>query len=259
MVLAGCSEGEELEAPARTTVAPPTEDAPATTEPSTEAAVTSSSAPTLSAREQDEADVEETLLRYTRALNDSFNGDASVEDIYPCSRDTAREQCVTEVMAAEAQGITFSGLTKLEDLEVSVDGDTAEAVACADVSAVEAVDQNGTPSLPRTGVVRLSRTTSSNATTRRNSAATSLRTRTGTSRATASTWDGGEDELDAVAHEPGGVGVAGELADLVLRLWGQDDLPDQARGLDPGGVVDVAVPRSPLPWSPSVTSEAITR
>ncbi len=143
MVLAGCSEGEELEAPARTTVAPPTEDAPATTEPSTEAAVTSSSAPTLSAREQDEADVEETLLRYTRALNDSFNGDASVEDIYPCSRDTAREQCVTEVMAAEAQGITFSGLTKLEDLEVSVDGDTAEAVACADVSAVEAVDQNG--------------------------------------------------------------------------------------------------------------------
>src|SRR5690606_23088318 len=73
----------------------------------------------------------------------AFNGDASVEGIYPFARDTAREQWVTEVMAAQAQGVTSTGLTELEVLEVTVDGDTAEAVACADVSAVEAVDEDG--------------------------------------------------------------------------------------------------------------------
>ena len=97
----------------------------------------------VDAEEQDEADIEETLQLYTRALDDAFNGDASAEGIYPFARGTAREQWVTEVMAAQAQGVTSTGLTELEVLEVTVDGETAEAVACADVSAVEAVDEDG--------------------------------------------------------------------------------------------------------------------
>ncbi|MGD8200929.1 hypothetical protein ACQE98_09720 [Ornithinimicrobium sp. W1679] len=129
---------------APTTVAPTTDEAPETMEAETEAAVTSSSpAPTLSAQEQDEADIEDTLQAYNTALGHAVVGEGSVEGIYPYSRDTAREQWVTQVMANEAQGITFSGSSTLNVLEVSIDGDTAEAVACADVSGVEAVDSNG--------------------------------------------------------------------------------------------------------------------
>jgi hypothetical protein len=115
----------------------------ATTEVPADNAETTTASPELSVEEQEQADIEETLQLYTRALDDAFNGDASVEGIYPFARGTAREQWVTEVMASEAQGITSSGLTDLEVLEVSVEGDTAEALACADVSDVEAVDEGG--------------------------------------------------------------------------------------------------------------------
>lgn len=126
--------------------ATPTSEPRATTgpAPTTEAPADKTTAPPeLSAEEQDRADIAETLQLYTRVLDEAFNGDASVEALYPFARDTAREQWVTEVMAAEAQGITSTGVTDLEVLEVSVNGDSAEAVACADVSAVEAVDENG--------------------------------------------------------------------------------------------------------------------
>ncbi|MGB3860077.1 MAG: hypothetical protein WA912_12575 [Ornithinimicrobium sp.] len=126
--------------------ATPTSEPRATTgpAPTTEAPADKTTAPPeLSAEEQDRADIAETLQLYTRVLDEAFNGDASVEAFYPFARDTAREQWVTEVMAAEAQGITSTGVTDLEVLEVSVNGDSAEAVACADVSAVEAVDENG--------------------------------------------------------------------------------------------------------------------
>ncbi|MGB7426074.1 MAG: hypothetical protein WA903_14340 [Ornithinimicrobium sp.] len=126
--------------------ATPTSEPRATTgpAPTTETPADKTTAPPeLSAEEQDRADIAETLQLYTRVLDEAFNGDASVEALYPFARDTAREQWVTEVMAAEAQGITSTGVTDLEVLEVSVNGDSAEAVACADVSAVEAVDENG--------------------------------------------------------------------------------------------------------------------
>lgn len=144
--LAGC-QGEP--GPDTATLAPSTALAP-TTEPATttdtapdDDVATTTSPPELSDEEQDQADIEETLLLYTRALDDAFNGDASVEGVYPFARDTAREQWVTEVMASEAQGITSSGLTKSELMEVSVNGDTAEALVCADVSDVKAVNANG--------------------------------------------------------------------------------------------------------------------
>ena len=82
-------------------------------------------------------------MRYTRALSDAFNGDASVEGIYPFSRDVAREQWVTQVMYSETQGFTSTGLTELEIVEVTVDGDTAAATACVDVSAVDVFDEDG--------------------------------------------------------------------------------------------------------------------
>lgn len=99
--------------------------------------------PKLSAEEQDQADIEETLTLHIRALDDAFNGDASVEAIYLFSRDAAREKWATQVMASEAQGATSTGLTELEMVEVSVDGDTAEATACADVSDVEVMNEDG--------------------------------------------------------------------------------------------------------------------
>ncbi|MCE0485495.1 hypothetical protein [Ornithinimicrobium sediminis] len=144
LVLAGCSNdpGDEIATqtptnPVATTAPTPTTDAP------TDASETTTAAPELSDEEQDRADVEATLQAFNAALARATTGEESIEGIYPFSRDTAREQWVTEVMAAEAQGITFTGGTDLEVLEVMIDEETAEAVACADVSAVEAVDEDG--------------------------------------------------------------------------------------------------------------------
>lgn len=129
----------------------PTTPAPTTTEPATtteapppeDDAQTTSAAPELSAAEQDEADIEETLQAYTAALDQAITGEGSIEDIYPYSRDAAREQWVTQVMAYEAQGITARGTTELEVLEISLDGDAAEVKTCVDLSDIEAVDANG--------------------------------------------------------------------------------------------------------------------
>lgn len=149
--LAGC-QGEPADSaatPAPTTdLAPATEPVATTDAPSTEDAVTTTPPPELSAAEQDQADVEQTLILYTRALDDAFNGDASVEALYPFARDTAREKWVTQVMASQAQGVTSTGLTELDIVEVSVDGDTAEVTACADVTDVEVVDEDGESIVP---------------------------------------------------------------------------------------------------------------
>lgn len=145
LTLTGCSDGpgDSSTTPAPSTAAPTTAEPVATTEAPVDDAETASAPPELSAEEQDEADIEETLQLYTVALSDAFNGDASIEGIYPFSRDAAREKWVTEVMAAKAQELNFSGTMDVEALEVTVGGETAEAVACLDVSAVQAVDADG--------------------------------------------------------------------------------------------------------------------
>jgi hypothetical protein len=143
---AGCSSDtdDRTTAPATTTAEAPATSSPVpTTDGQGDDAETTTAQPELSAAEQDEADVKETLQRYNRALDDAFNGDASVEAIYPFSRDTAREQWVTQVMASQAQGTSSTGLTELQMIEIDVDGDTAEVTACADVSDVEVVDETG--------------------------------------------------------------------------------------------------------------------
>lgn len=144
LVLTGCSGGSEdpqdtTTAPATTTSEPPA----TTTEATDDDEQTTTAPPELSAEEQDEAEIEETLQAYNDALGRAVIGEESIEGIYPFSRDAAREQWVTQVMAYEAQGITSSGQSKLEKIEVSVDGDTAQATACMDVTDVEAVDKNG--------------------------------------------------------------------------------------------------------------------
>lgn len=145
LTLSGCSDapGAGSTTPAPSTAAPTTAEPVATTEAPADDAQTASAPPELSATEQDEADIEETLQLYTVALSDAFNGDESIEGIYPFSRDAAREKWVTEVMAAQAQELSFSGTMDVEALEVTVGGETAEAVACLDVSAVQAVDEDG--------------------------------------------------------------------------------------------------------------------
>ncbi|OLT22358.1 hypothetical protein BJF81_00380 [Ornithinimicrobium sp. CNJ-824] len=145
LALTGCSDapGAGSTTPAPSTAAPTTAEPVATTEAPADDAQTASAPPELSAEEQDEADIEETLQLYTVALSDAFNGDESIEGIYPFSRDAAREKWVTEVMAAQAQELSFSGTMDVEAREVTVGGETAEAVACLDVSAVQAVDEDG--------------------------------------------------------------------------------------------------------------------
>ncbi|WP_299449631.1 hypothetical protein [uncultured Serinicoccus sp.] len=157
LTLTGCSDapGDGSATPAPSTAAPTTAEPVATTEAPVDDAETASASPELSAEDQDAADIEETLQLYTRALDDAFNGDASVEAIYPFSRDTAREKWVTQVMASEAQGTTSTGLTDLEVLDTSVDADIANVTACADVSDVEVMDENGDSIVPES---RLDRT-----------------------------------------------------------------------------------------------------
>lgn len=143
VVLAGCGDdstngGEATSSP---TQAP--EPSTSTAAPSTEDEETTTSEPTLSPGEQDKADIEETLTLFTRALDEAYNGSASIEGIYPYSRDNARDKWITEVMAAEAQGLSVTGTTTLEVLEVSVNGDTAEVLACLDVSELQVADKDG--------------------------------------------------------------------------------------------------------------------
>lgn len=149
-ILAGCnsSSADQASTPAPTTNTGTTTqlspDRPAdTSQPPRDDHQTTTTPPERSAGERDEADVKETLVAYNKALNRARIGEDSIEEIYPYSRDTAREQWVTQLMAYEAQGITITGLPVMELLEISVDGDTAEAVACVDVTQVEAVDANG--------------------------------------------------------------------------------------------------------------------
>lgn len=143
--LSGCSDApdDKSTTPTPTTAAPSSSEPAATTETPADDAETTTAETELSADEQDEADIEETLQAYSAALDQAITGQESIEAIYPYSRDTAREQWVTQVMAYEAQGITSSGESELEVLEISVDGDTAEAQACMDLSDLEAVDTNG--------------------------------------------------------------------------------------------------------------------
>lgn len=145
LALVGCTTdtADESTAPAPPTAAPSTSEPAAMTEAPADDSQTITAPPELSAEEQDRADIEETLQAYNDALGRAVIGEESIEGIYPFSRDRAREQWVTQVMSYEAQGITFSGQSELEKIEVSADGDTAEATACMDVTDVEAVDKNG--------------------------------------------------------------------------------------------------------------------
>lgn len=150
LTLTGCADGPGDDSttpgpttPAPTTPAPTTAEPVATTEAPADDDETTTAPPELSAEEQDQADVEETLLAFDDALVQALTGQESIEGIYPYSRDTARDQWVTQVMAYDVQGATFSGFTEIEVLEISIEGDTAEAVACRDVSDLEAVDSDG--------------------------------------------------------------------------------------------------------------------
>lgn len=143
--LTGCGDGADdgNTTPTTTTASPSTSEPAATTEAPTDDAETTTEPLERSAEEQDQADIEETLLAFDEALVEALTGQESIEGIYPYSRDTARDQWVTQVMAYDAQGVTFSGVTDMEVLAISIEGGSAEAVGCRDVSALEAVNSDG--------------------------------------------------------------------------------------------------------------------
>ncbi len=147
--LTGCADGPDDEdtTPAPTTATPSTSKPAATTEAPADAAETTTARPELSAEEQDEADIEETLLAYVDALNEAYAG-KDIEGIYPWSRDAAREQWVTQLMSYEAQGLTFEGGRELAVLEVDVDDDQATVLGCVDYSDTAVFDDDGNEITP---------------------------------------------------------------------------------------------------------------
>lgn len=147
LVLTAC-DGGSTEPAATTIPAPATSEAatadpiPTTAAPADDIAETTTE-PALSEAEQDELDIATTLEKYEAARMAAMRGDASIEEIYPYASGTAREQWVTQLMSYEAQELTITGETTLEVGDVSVDGDSAEVVACLDVSTFDALDESG--------------------------------------------------------------------------------------------------------------------
>lgn len=138
LVLAACTgSGAEPADSATSSVVVTASDPP----PTTEAAVTSAPA-TLSPSEQDEADIEATVLAYAVALSEAYAG-GDIEGIYPWSRDVARDQWTTQIMAEREQGLTISGLTDVDVTEIEIDGDQADALACIDYSEISVSDADG--------------------------------------------------------------------------------------------------------------------
>ncbi|OLT43947.1 hypothetical protein BJF86_13390 [Serinicoccus sp. CNJ-927] len=138
LLLAACDgdEGELSGSP--TSPAPVTSSAP----PSTSETAATSETPTLSPAQQDRSDVEATVLAYAEALSQAYAG-GDIEGIYPWSRDVARDQWTTQIMAEREQGLTISGLTDVEVREVAVDGDQADVLACVDYSEITVSDAEG--------------------------------------------------------------------------------------------------------------------
>lgn len=115
-----------------TATAPPPSSTTATTAPATTTAV--------AAEGQDEADAADTLLAYQGTLDAVGRLEEPVEALYPWAVGTAREQWVTQLMFDREQGLTVVGETTLEVVEVTIDGDQATIVACADVSGLDVLD-----------------------------------------------------------------------------------------------------------------------
>jgi hypothetical protein len=102
----------------------------------------------MSVQEQDEEAIAATLEEYEAARMAAMRGEESIEGIYPFSSGTAREQWTTQAMSYEAQGLTISGQTALEVIEMSISDGNAEVIACLDVSDFEAVDAAGESIVP---------------------------------------------------------------------------------------------------------------
>ena len=140
LILAACT-GDDAE-PADSVVSPTTKPATTSAPPSmTDAAVTSAPT-TLSPAEQAEVDIEATLISYRAALDDAYEG-GDIQGIYPWSRDAARDQWTTQLMAYDEQGLTFDGGVPVEVRDVEVNGDQADVTACLDYSDTTVTDADG--------------------------------------------------------------------------------------------------------------------
>lgn len=124
-------------------VSTPTTSSPSpSASPTSDEAETTTEAPALSADERDKADVEATVLHYTEALSAAYEGE-DIERIYPWSRDTAREQWVTQLMAEREQGLVIEGRTSIGVRKVDLNKDQADVLACVDYSQVTVTDKSG--------------------------------------------------------------------------------------------------------------------
>lgn len=145
-VLSACTDGGDTEpgtatitetSAAATTESARDDDVVTTTEdsPTTEP-------PQLSAEEQDEADVEATVLGFVSALDAAYV-DGDIEGIYPWSRDAARDTWTTQLMAYKEQGLTFEADRGVELLSIEVQGDQADVTTCLDYTETKVTDAEG--------------------------------------------------------------------------------------------------------------------
>ena len=148
LLLAGCTITGGTEDPTTTEAAPTTEVATTTVPPATTEAAATSEPPVLSPAEQDQADIEATVVAYLAALDAAYGG-AEVEGIYPWSRDTARDKWTTQVMAYREQGLTIEGERQIVDgLDIEVNEDQADVIACLDYSDIVVTDGEGEDATP---------------------------------------------------------------------------------------------------------------
>lgn len=157
-LVSGCSDGGVADDPvgSATAPAPPTQEpreveattedvvtetAPTTVEPAAEPALTTTtSAP--SAQEQDEADIEATVIAYSEALDELYHG-GDYEVIHPWTKAVAREQWTVQMRHYREQGTTFAGSTSVEVRSITMTDTGADVLGCVDYSRTSVTDADG--------------------------------------------------------------------------------------------------------------------
>lgn len=150
LVLSACGGDNDDEDPTTldpaptTTSAPPPDDTTVTTEPPDDTTATTEE-PTLSPEEQDEADVEATVVTYYEEVFLEVFGEteASLEETYPLLVPPARDDVIDLVRYDRAQGWTTVGTQSVTVDGVSIDDGQATAAACLDVSELDVLDDAG--------------------------------------------------------------------------------------------------------------------
>lgn len=122
------------------------DDAVETTAPPVDDVTETSAPPTLSAEEQDEADVTAALEDYLEVVDAVAMGDAEIEALNPVSVPPARDEQISQAMYYRESGWVQEGATGVEAVELEwLDDDQIQIHACLDLTEAELLDEEGEP------------------------------------------------------------------------------------------------------------------